>query len=122
MGCFVFDERGALLDEGGEVAEFAKLHHKVHLGLGFETVEEGDDVGMMQFSEDLDFFIEIGFELVTELRDVDGFDGDERASGLVGLIRLADAVYKITISLRQLTMLRCKYSKQGGSLTLCSPR
>ena len=69
--CLVFAEGGSLLDECGQVAELAELHHQVHLGFGFDAVEKSDNVRMMELAEDLDFCIEVLPQLSAELCYVD---------------------------------------------------
>lgn len=57
----VCDELFALLDEHGEVAEFAVLHDQVDVLAAFDAVVEGDDVWVSEALEDLDFPIEVLF-------------------------------------------------------------
>jgi len=40
------------------------------------TIDEGDDVSVVQASQDGDLGDEIVFELLVQLGDVDGLDGD----------------------------------------------
>lgn len=75
----VLSQRGTLLDECGQVSQLTEFHHQMHLCLGLEAVEQGDDVGMVEFPEDLDFFVEVLPQLLAELREVYRLDGNERA-------------------------------------------
>ena len=43
----------------------------------FAAVDEGDDVGMLETLEDFDLGGQVVFELLVELAQVDGLDGDE---------------------------------------------
>jgi hypothetical protein len=70
------DEIGPLLDESGQISEFAKLHYDVHAGGRLVAIDKGDDVGVMQAAQDRDLRNEVVFELFVQLGDVDGFDGD----------------------------------------------
>ena len=49
----------------------------MHLRLGFETVEQGYDVRVMQVTQDVDLLIQVLLELAGELCDINTFDRDK---------------------------------------------
>lgn len=49
----VIPEGMTTLDEEGQVTQGTVLHDQMYMGGGFITVEEGDDVGMIEALEDL---------------------------------------------------------------------
>lgn len=57
----VRDELFALLDEHGQVAEFAVLHDQVDVLAAFDAVVQGDNVWVSEILEYLDFPIEVLF-------------------------------------------------------------
>jgi hypothetical protein len=50
---------------------------------GFMAVDQGDNVWMLETLENIDFGGKVVLQLLVELREVDGLDGDE---GLCSLI------------------------------------
>ena len=65
----------ALLDEIREISQFAKLHYQVYVGGRLLTVDEGDNVWMMQGLENMDFRVKVLLELFVELVQVNRLDG-----------------------------------------------
>lgn len=56
----------------------------MYMGGGFITVEEGDDVGMIEALEDLNLGRQVFLQFLVELRESDRFDGDVGAGLLAG--------------------------------------
>jgi hypothetical protein len=48
----------------------------------FSTVDKGNDVGMVEAFEDLDFGVKVLFQFLVELREIDGFDCYESSGSL----------------------------------------
>lgn len=70
------DELVALLDEEGEIAEFAVLHNEVDVRGGLDAVMEGNNVRVAKSLEDLNFSIQVFFELLVKTLELHGFDGN----------------------------------------------
>ena len=51
----------AFLDEVGQVAELAKFHDKMDMGIILFAVDEGDYVRMMKAFQDVDFGVQVLF-------------------------------------------------------------
>jgi hypothetical protein len=71
-----------LLDEVRQVSELAVLHDQVYVSRRLSTVNQGNDVGVVEALEDLDLAVEVVLELAVELREIDRLDGDEGSGGL----------------------------------------
>lgn len=86
VGSWMGNKLLPLLDEEGQVAQFAIFHNEVDVSSRFETVMKGNDVRMPQGLEDLDFAIEIFLEFLIQSLKLDRFDGN---SGLGFLWRIS---------------------------------
>lgn len=65
----------SFLDKIGQVTKLAELHNQMYVCGSLLTVDEGDDVWVMEVLQDEDLAVEIIFELRIELLQIDGFDG-----------------------------------------------
>ena len=57
----------SLLDEIGEIPQFAKLHYQVYVGGGLLAIDQGNDVWVMQSLEYVDLGVKVLFKLLVEL-------------------------------------------------------
>ena len=76
------DQRPALLDEVGQVAQLAILHDEIDVSLGLDAVVEGHDVGVSKGREDLDLAVEVLLELFVQAAKVHGLDGYQTTGNL----------------------------------------
>ena len=75
----VVDKVSALLDEGGQVSEFAEFHDDVHARGRFLAVDEGYYMRVVKTAQDGDLGHEVVLELLVQLVHIDRFDGDRLA-------------------------------------------
>ena len=52
------------------------------MGIRFSAINQGNDMGMVETFEDLDFAVEVIFELAVQLRKVDRLDSYKSSGGL----------------------------------------
>ncbi len=71
-----------LLYKQRKVAQLAVLHDEVDVGSRLDAIMEGDDMRMPKRLQDLDFSIQILFELLVETGELDGFDSNQGTSNL----------------------------------------
>lgn len=64
----------SLLDEIRKIPQLAKLHHQVYMGGGLLTVDQSDNVWVMQAFEYVDLGVQVLFELLIKLVQVDRLD------------------------------------------------
>lgn len=64
----------SLLDEIGKIPQLAELHHQVYMGGGLLTIDQGDDVRVMEAFKYMDLGVEVLFELLVKLVQVDRLD------------------------------------------------
>lgn len=71
-----------LLDEQRKVAQFTVLHDEIDMGGRLNTVVERDDVRVPERLQNLDFAIQVLFQLLVKAAEFDGLDGDQSTSNL----------------------------------------
>ena len=69
-------ESVALSDEVGQVAELAEFHYQVYMGSGLLTTDQSNDMWMVEVSQNLDLRVEVLFQLLVQLLQVDRFNSD----------------------------------------------
>ena len=81
----------AFLDEVGEIPQLAELHDKVYVGRCLLTIDESNDMWVMEAFQDMNFGVEVLFELLVELLQVDRFNSYV-ATSLLFLVVLVSVV------------------------------
>ena len=88
----------AFLDEVGEIPQLAEFHDKVYVGRRLLTIDESNDMWVMEAFQDMDFGVEILFELLVELLQVDRFNSYVATSLLFLVVIVSVALDKDVLS------------------------